>query len=408
MKKFWKSKKQKEAAKTKPENIYKSDVQQPQSKVVNQQTSMVDVDPAFFDYEKVKFNEFLTDSDEYKTKVLVNDYPNADPRYAKVSKDYIDLQTRREKDEKAFKEIYTNLENNNKYSEMQFESTKRLSLANANYLHNNVSERPIKTLAVDAQFFNDVGKKIDERSQILSEKTEKFLKEMHTKVLDLNNLTEPLISKGTDYGIGAKNTTKSYLLDNTIVNSYDKLKKAHDAKYANLNESILSPSDFQNLSNIKKTESLPVQNNLYQNDALIERTKNLQNADIVPTRKLNTTINFSEINDPSTSSQTTINFNDSKTQNLFANELLDEAKTIDKIVVREINKEVEAYENNQKNMHKTLELLLQDQEQNHDNSFNSIKRDNLEDLIPLNEIKMDLRIRKAEKRHFNILNKGTI
>lgn len=391
-----------------------------QGNVVSQQDTPFDVEPNFFNYEKVKLNHFLTDDKEYNKKKLIDDCPRGNANYLNISQDYVDIMKRFNKDEAAFAEIYNNMNINKIHTENGIKTTRDNAIYNLVHLDDDNIRRPVRTRPIDKEFYKRVGEKLDQDSKYISEKTSAFLKEMHTKILDLNHINEFSINRNIRYESGGFQTTKPYSTIEGGVNRYKNLTKAlnhtiPDKKSDEFYAKELTQKDIDDLNTIKNSKQSQTKNwkDDYFQEKLERHNRNIENG-YVPPRNPNRTSEFAnrgpQFQDDPNSNQSSfgsknLDFNNQfinkeNQLNLFNDEkvvkkpkiTIENGKTYNELLVESIQDKIVEHSKNRDEMNSQMKGVIRQNE-----TIDYTK------LIPLNEIKMDLRIRKSEKRDFKFI-----
>ncbi len=419
--------------------------------VVSQQKDSFDVDPAFFESDKVKVNEFLTDDKEYTRKVLINDCPNGDFRHLDINTNLLELQSRMEKDELAFDEVNKTMKIREGAAINDFEIAKARAV---NALH---SEEPqfVNSSKYSEKQLNQYGKAITKQMKHISAQTESLLKAEHTKILDLNDINETIISRPEYMDVGGTETIDPYNSTDGGVNKFNTLMKIHDdntkmSKNYNVGQEAIS--DLQELkvnNQVVDNNSLPsrpLTKRLTVNSLSSSRTNSLSNQgndridtipeQIVAPRNPTRTVNLNNINEEhAPRRQQTVQLNplqemrmvtNSRTSTLYSGGPIERRSTtlnepaqltkIDDLLVKDIEEKTNRFMNTrsiltEENINANNARTMNYNRTRPTTTTSSLYRNapviNNDRLIPFNEVKMDHRVRKSQRREFKFINGGS-
>lgn len=421
---------------------------QQNSQIINQQNDIFSVDPGFFESDKVKVNEFLTDDKEYNTKKLIADCPNGDYRNLNINENYLELQARMAKDEAAFHEIHETFRINENTAMNEFEIAKNKAIQTLStespYIvsSTNYSDKQIKNF----------GKGINNQIEHISEKTAKFLKDQHTKILNLNEINETIVSSHSYTDQGGTQTTKPYNSVNGGVNKYKTLMKVHNISQDVNAENQLDAASFEDLNTIKVTQRLspeereqlptkPLTKKLTVNyvnqtptkQALLQSNERLETipeqivAPRTPTRIM--PYDHQEPRTVNLNSSSSYNNSYNQTANLFGNRTSSlsvsstrtvsqpiEVTHLDDLIVKDIQNKTNAYMSTRSVLTESeathgTSLLTRtanlDSTYRTTSSLSGQQSINYGRLIPYNEVKMDHRVRKSQRREYKFFNGGS-
>ncbi len=414
--------------------------------VVSQQKDSFDVDPAFFESDKVKVNVFLTDDKEYVTKRLVNDCPNGDFRNLDINTNLLEIQSRREKDEAAFNEVNKTMKIREGSAINDFEIAKARAV---NALH---SEEPqvVNSTNYSEKQIRQYGNAITKQMKYISAQTATLLKNEHTKILDLNEINETMISRAEHMDAGGTDTTDQFNSIDGGVNKFNTLQKIHDYNTKISKNYKVDEEDIQDLEDLKvdkqvvdnRLPSKPLTKRLTVNSLSSSRTSNLEQGNdridmipeqIVGPRNPTRSLNFDSVQEQQAPrQQRTVQLNALHDMGLMSNmtrstrslysggpvqsssRTLNEPTQItkiDELIVKDIEEKTNKFMNTRSvltdenvNAARTRTMNL-----NASRTTSSLYRSqpiNNERLIPFNEVKMDHRVRKSQRREFKFINGG--
>ncbi len=461
--------KKKKAEKQKEKLRQQQAINQPASGVVSQQKDSFDVDPAFFESDKVKINEFLTDDKEFIRTRMINDCPNGDYRNLEFNENLAEIKERLSKDEAAFEQIKSTIKINEASAMNDFEIAKNRAI------NTLASEEPyyVNSTNYSEKQINKIAKGITKEYQHITDKTAKLLKAEHTKILDLNEINETMVSKNSYTEQGGTQTVDPYNSVNGGVNRFDTLMRIHENNHKAGENFKVSDEELEDLKEIKVTSRIGTSDSEELGPKTKKLTVNFSNdeekasneyqsndrSDIVPeqfvaprnpTRTISLdqpiqqpqqqpqpqqqyqTVNLNRtqsLNYQQPMNTRMINNNYNPTRSLFGNRtgyLSSQSTTsvakpveitkIDDLIVRDIENKTNKYMS-------TRSLLTEDNIDKRTMPLNSstssyrtnrvteslYKNQNLNNsrLIPYNEVKMDHRVRKSQRREFKFINGGS-
>ena len=412
--------------------------------VVNQQKDSFDVDPAFFEADKVKINEFLTDDKEYIRKKLIQDCPNGDFRNLDVNTNLLELQSRIEKDESAFEEINQtmNIRSGSVINDFEIAKTRAI---------NTLASEPTQVVTsknYSEKQLNQIGKGLTKQMKVISAQTEALLKAEHTKILDLNEINESMISRGERVDSGGTETSDVYNSVDGGVNKYNTLKRIHDIN-SKLSENYKIDDDsIEDLSTLKVNNqevtydslpSKPLTKRLTVNTLSNSVTRNISSEgndrmDVIPEQIVQPrtpTKTFKLEPEQQPPRQQTVQFNQTYQTAMFSNKprtteslygagslasrgssRLNEPAQITKIddlIVRDITEKTNKFMNTRQLLDDNVSTSNRTSTINLNRTTSSLYRSqpiNNDRLIPFNEVKMDQRIRKSQRREYKFINGG--